>query len=668
MKKAYPSDGNISTKRAVWRIMLLLGLIAMLLIVAGCRSADGVNLAEEKSVNPAVADNGNRPEHSSSNGKLMSTPPADNQAVFPTIPPSIEQRPIPPGAVDELEALFSGTVPIQDYFLVTEELERADLGQRVIPSTTSQLGDRADFFTNEGLREAELIYRDELAAYWVETGLVVDSVALAAAAERLRNSYYPLLVRQFGTEPNPGVDGDPLITILHVLGAPDTFELGYFTDENQYPRTLFDHSNEREMVYLNMAQMAPGPLYDGTLVHELQHLIQWNLDANEDKWLNEGLSQLAETMAGLDTVDPRPYLEQTDIRLDEWDKSPATIYAHYAGSYLYLLYLWEQLGDDAIADLARLPANGLSAVRSVLAGYRPERSLESFTADWATALYLDGESSDPRYQFTHHDLPQPFFANRVRQRPFNEVATLDQYGVDIIDLDFSGPATITFAGDKIAEQMPAPPEVGSFWYTPPANSSRYQLTAAVDLSSLPNATLSFQTWYDLEPQYDFAYLSVSTDEGHTWRLLEPEHSLTGFYGPAWGGRSEELEGHQKGWLDESITLDVYAGQSILLRFDVLTDFEALGRGFALTSPNIPELAEQPVWRPNGFVKVGHLLPQKWEVRLIRDDSGEVLALPLDEQNRVQMTIELGPEGGALIIVPLNPFVTPAANYWLMITD
>ena len=109
-------------------------------------------------------------------------------------------------------------------------------------------------------------------------------------------------------------------------------------------------------------------------------------------------------------------------------------------------------------------------------------------------------------------------------------------------------------------------------------------------------------------------------------------------------------------------------RSILLRFDVLTDFEALGRGFALTSPNIPELAEQQAWRPHGFVKVGHLLPQKWEVRLIRDDSGEVLALPLDEQNRVQMTIELGPEGGALIIVPLNPFVTRAANYWLMITD
>ncbi len=639
-----------------------------MLAATGCRFAEGVKRAAGEPVNSAAAVAGGRPDHASSDGKLPLTPPADNPVAFPTIPPSIEQRPVPAGAAADFEALFTEIAPVQDYFLATEELGRAELGARVVPAPHPQLGDRAGFFTNDGLREAELVYRDELAAYWVETGLVVDESALAAAAERLRSRYYPLLVRQFGTEPNPGVDGDPLITVLHVLGAPDTFELGYFTDENQYPRALFDHSNEREMVYLNMAQLAPGPLYDGTLVHELQHLIQWNLDANEDKWLNEGLSQLAETMAGLDTVDPRPYLEQTDIRLDEWDKSPATIYAHYAGSYLYLLYLWEQLGDAAIAELVRHPANGLPAVRSVLAGYQPERSLETFTADWATALYLDGQSSDPRYQFTHHALPQPFFANRIRQRPFNEVATLDQFGVDVIDLDFSGPATITFAGDTVAEQVPAPPGEERFWYTPPSNSSRYQLTAAVDLSGLSNATLSFQTWYDLEPSYDFAYLSVSSDAGQTWRLLEPDHSIVGVYGPAWGGRSEEAPAHQNGWLDESVALDAYAGQSILLRFDVLTDFEALGRGFALTEPIIPELAAQPIWQPNGFVEVGHLLPQKWEVRLIRDDGGDVIALPLDERNRVRMTVELGPGGGALIIVPLNPFVASAADYWLMVTD
>ena len=668
MKEPVTSNRNIATKWLLGRMTLFLGLGMILLIAAGCRLSPGFDRTGEDLIEPTATVAGSRPDHASSAGKLPSTPPASNPVAFPAIPPSIEQRPIPAGSVADLEALFSETVPVQDYFLATQELGRADLGDRVVPSHAQQLGERADFFTNDGPREAELVYRDEMAAYWVETGLIVDSTALVAAAERLRSRYYPLLIRQFGTEPNPGVDGDPLITVLHVLGAPDTSELGYFTDENQYPRALFDHSNQREMVYLNMAQLTPGPLYDGTLVHELQHLIQWNLDANEDKWLNEGLSQLAETITGLDTVDPRPYLEQTRIRLDRWDKSPSTIYAHYAGSYLYLLYLWEQLGDNAIAELARHPANGLSAVRSVLAGFRPERSLESLTADWATALYLDGESSNPRYQFAHHALPQPLFATRVRQLPFNEVARLDQFGVDIIDLDFSGPATVTFAGDTVAEQVPAPPDQGRFWYAPPVNSGRNQLTAAVDLSGLANAALSFHTWYDLEPNYDFAYLSVSTDNGRTWELLEPNHSITGVYGSAWGGRSEEAPAHQNGWLEESIALDAYAGQSVLLHFDVLTDFEALGRGFALTSPIVPELSEQPVWQSNGFVEIGHLLPQKWEVRLIRNDSGEVIALPLDEQNRVQIPVELGPQGGALIVVPLNPFVESAAGYWLAVAD
>ena len=213
----------------------------------------------------------------------------------------------------------------------------------------------------------------------------------------IRDSYYPILTRVFGQEWRPGIDGDPRFTVFHVLGASDTVELGYFSDENEYPRALFADSNEREMIYLNMARLEAGtPLYDGTLVHEVQHLIQWNLDGNEDRWLNEGLSQVAETLLGLATVDPHPFLEQTQVRLDRWGgESEALI--HYANSYLFVLYLWEQLGDAALSELARHPANGLAAVRAVLAGHRPGLPLEEFAADWATALYLDGRSPDPRY-------------------------------------------------------------------------------------------------------------------------------------------------------------------------------------------------------------------------------------------------------------------------------
>ena len=606
---------------------------------------------------------------SAPDGKLLPSPSPEETGGYPVIPAIITQIPIPDDAETYMAALYDADPPMHDYFEVAEKLGGFDLGERVIPSESNAIGDRATFHTNDGARQAELVYQDALAAYWVETGVILEPNELVAVAKRLRDRYYPLIARNIGVEWRPGIDGDLRFNVLHTLGAPDAYELGYFSDENQYPRALFPTSNEREMIYLNMTQLEPGRLYEGTLVHELQHLIQWNLDANEDKWFNEGLSQIAETMVGLDTVDPRPYLEQTQTRLDGWSESSPDIYAHYAGSYLYLLYLWEQLGDSAITELARHPANGLTAVRAVLAGHDPERSLEQFTADWSTALYLDGRSTNPRYGIVTFELPQPFFGNRVRQLPYAEHSTLDQFGVDIIDLDIAGPVTLTFAGDTAVELTGAPPDGNPFWFALTSNSSRSQLTTEVDLTGIAGATVNFSTWFDLEPAYDFAYFSVSTDGGRSWEPLDPLHGILSAYGPAWGGRSTEMLDHYNGWLAESINLDAYAGQKITLQFDVITDFEEVGRGFAVSEPVISGLAEQPIWQPDGFIQTGHLLPQKWEVRLIRDgDGGEVIPLRLDDLNRIQTQVELGSEGGALIVIPLTPFVITPANYWLSISE
>ena len=651
--------------------VLLLGIGAFLLIPVLKQFAGSTAQRPGAAVDATRQEPVGRAESAASalDGKLLPSPSPENTGDFSGIPVNIVQLAAPVDADSNMAAFYENDPPAHDYFKLAELLGGLDLGEREVPSESAAVGDRGTFHTHDGARQAELIYQDELAAYWAETGIVLDRSELAAAAKRLRELYYPLLIRNIGTEWRPGIDDDARITVLHTLGAPNTYELGYFSDEDQYPRTLFPTSNEREMVYLNMSQLEPGPLYDGTLVHEVQHLIQWNLDANEDKWLNEGLSQIAETMVGLDTVDPRPYLEQTQIRLDGWSKAAPDIHAHYAGSYLYLLYLWEQLGDAAITELARHPANGLTAVRAVLAGHAPERSLESFTADWAAALYLDGRSVDPRYNIEAFELPPPFFANRVRQRPYAESATLDQFGIDIIDLDFTGKATLTFAGDTTAELTGAPPDDMPFWFAPPANSSHSQLSAEIDLTNVTTATLDFFTWYSLESSYDFAYISVSTDGRQSWRPLDPVHGILGAYGPAWGGRSAEVTGNQNGWLAESINLDAYAGENISLRFDVATDFEEAGRGFAVSEPTITGLAGQPVWHPDGFVMTGHLLPQRWEVRLIHDGNrGEVLPLRLDDLNRIQTEIELGAEGGALIVVPLTPFVESTANYWLSITE
>ena len=41
----------------------------------------------------------------------------------------------------------------------------------------------------------------------------------------------------------------------------------------------------------------------------------------------------------------------------------------------------------------------------------------------------------------------------------------------------------------------------------------------VDLTGKTSATLTFDAWYDIEEQWDFAFVQVSTDNGATWKSL-----------------------------------------------------------------------------------------------------------------------------------------------------
>jgi hypothetical protein len=117
------------------------------------------------------------------------------------------------------------------------------------------------------------------------------------------------------------------------------------------------------------------------------------------------------------------------------------------------------------------------------------------------------------------------------------------------------------------------------------------------------------------------------------------------------------------------------GQEILLRFHVLTDFESVGRGFALDNIAIPELGyvndvetADDHWQANGFVQTGWLLPQRWSVQVIsHEPNRKIIPLNLDALNQTQENIVLGENGGTLVIIPLTPFVDEHARYWVEVT-
>jgi hypothetical protein len=69
------------------------------------------------------------------------------------------------------------------------------------------------------------------------------------------------------------------------------------------------------------------------------------------------------------------------------------------------------------------------------------------------------------------------------------------------------------------------------------------------------------------------------------------------------------------------------------------------------------------------LNTGSTLPQRWEVRLIREGAEpEVIPLTLNKLNQAQFELELGAEGGAIIVMPLTPFVNTPADYWLYVGD
>ncbi|HRQ40206.1 MAG TPA: immune inhibitor A [Chloroflexota bacterium] len=616
------------------------------------------------------------------------TPTAEETAVAAItlpVPTQINQIPLPPRAGQDLQQLYITNFPAHDYYDTAVRLNNYS-GPRTITTDTYQPGDGRTFSIDGDRIQATLAAVTDNTYFWVAEDTNLNTADVAAAASRFESDYYQPLVNLFGPVWQPGVDNDPRFSVLH-LNSSAADELGFFRGEDEYPRTIAPNSNEQEIIYLNMGELEMGEdLYYATLVHEVQHLIQWNMDPGEAAWMNEGLSQLAEIALGFtDTAETIDYLENPATPLNSWNYDDDVIYAHYAGAYLFLVYVWEQLGETAVQELARHPATGMAGVYAILQGFAPDITLEQFTAHWAAANYLDNGSNavlptDGRFHYQNLTLRRPSLHQKpAANQPYDAVDKLPQFGVHYIDLrDWRGPVTISFAGDTavpLIDANLAQTADNFFWYAPAVDEMNARLTGLYDLSGVDQATLTYSTWYDLEEEYDYAYLSISTDGGQTWQTLTPEHSSRGTRGRGYNGRSAAKPGAQNGWLKESISLNAFTGQPIQLRVDVITDSGITGQGFAIddihvTGHQAASFTDGPEnWQAEGFILTGGWLPQRWSVLLIEEkiegqSDPRVTPLALDALNQGQWVVEIGKGGGVLMIMPQTPFANNEANYWL----
>jgi len=96
------------------------------------------------------------------------------------------------------------------------------------------------------------------------------------------------------------------------------------------------------------------------------------------------------------------------------------------------------------------------------------------------------------------------------------------------------------------------------------------LTNAIDLSVHQNPKLTFWTKYDIESNYDYGQIEVSTNNGSTWIPLQGVYTEpgTGTFQP----NGEPLyDGLKSNWVKEEMSLAGYNSNQVKLRFELKTD-------------------------------------------------------------------------------------------------
>ncbi|MBK9600369.1 MAG: immune inhibitor A [Anaerolineales bacterium] len=628
---------------------------------------------------------------------VTSEPPTDNP-LFPVDPPTpavepevirppvesingetlqiLETTVVPPNEPKELACRMEGKCDIPDVMATTA-------APRVVGDTDTFWV--TDVGTNENSEvQATLRYVTPHVYFWVQDGVSYDDGEMKALMDAFENKIYPTNREFFGDEWSPGIDGDEHIYILYSRGLGSSIA-GYFSSADSVHPLVHEFSNAHEMFLFNADNTFLGEEFTyGVLAHEFQHMIHWNQDLNETSWLNEGSSELA---AFLNGYDPGGfdwlYITDPDMQLNDWPNDQNATTPHYGAGFLFMTYFLDRFGEDATKALVKDPANGLDSVENVLRQIDATDpvsgqpiSADAFFMDWATTNFLlDASVGDGRYIYTNYPA-----ANRASatETIFNCPQTpikrdVHQYGVDYIAIECAGDHTISFTGSTVTGLLPADPASGEYaFWSNKGDESDMTLTREFDFTTVSGPIeLSYQTWYDIETDWDYLYLETSED-GVTWEIVTtPSGTDTDPSGNSYGWGYTGVTG---GWKEEKVDLSQFAGKKVFVRFEYVTDAAVNGEGFLLDDVKVDAAgyssdfeADDGGWEAKGFVRVQNVLPQTFGLALILTSDSSVTMIPLNPDQTADISISLQPGQKAYLVVSgTTRFTRELASYQIEI--
>ncbi len=503
------------------------------------------------------------------------------------------------------------------------------------------------------------------AYWWFENGTTTDATALEHAGKRFETDIYPLDHRIFGSEWSPGIDADPHIFLLHQkkIGG---YAVGVFSPKDECAAAICHFSNQHELLYIGLDFGPVGSPQELTVIaHEFQHLIQYNVNGNQQRWLDEGLAELAEHLNGSDPYliagnNLRGILSNANFQLNSWPSFDSTDPAiNYAVAYLFCVYMYQRLGLPFIHYLADSPYKGLASVDHALAALNTGITLDQLFGDWTIANYVNNPYvGDGRYYYQSLKLPQ--HASAIDISPdIQQSDSIHEYSAQYLHLSTPGHYTLTFKGDQTVPVGKARPVSGKWmWWSFNEPRGAARLEREFDLTDAHNAKLNFNAWWDVQQQIDVAHVLVSTDGGKSWTIV----NATSTQDCRLGGSCYTEQ--SPGWSKETIDLSAYDGRKIQVRFEYLTQGGETGQGFfvddiRLDAAHFKDDVEGGVngWQAQGFVRVMQNLPQHWIVNVITQGSPTtVMPVLLDTTNSAKLSIDVPDKGMIIVVGATAPFV------------
>lgn len=435
--------------------------------------------------------------------------------------------------------------------------------------------------------------------------------------------------------------------------------------------------------------------YESTVAHELQHLIHADHNPSDDTFMNEGCSLFAEMLCGYGADWPKinSYLATPDNSLTEWsDHGGINILADYGAALLFAIYLNDHYGESFLGTFVQSGLPGIYGLNYFL-GLEPFETsfLEVYhnwrianLIHWGDGLYnyksidLNGKDVEQARLYEVPKLPVPWmtgsdFGSTITILDYDTGKTrVKPFGTDYIRFDAGKyisedwAETLYFDGGDIAifgwqEVQP------DLWWSDDYDWMNLLLVADEEIYiDSVDSVLEITTYWDIEDEWDYGFIQVSTDGGVTWTSLANEYTIippdpdtrweTLYYQPGLTSWSVYFDDDDDGWITMEFSLSDYVGQEVLVGFRYITDWYTTYEGWYISEASVD--GQQLDLAPN-YPYPG----SDFQVSLIYELKGKnkfgtkytITDLDLDVLHSGQIDIEMElPSYVYLVVSPIQP--------------